>query len=69
MINIAKELEHQKLKAKMIIQVHDELVFDVPKQEVYDLECLIKKQMESVYQLKVPLIVNVASGKNWLEAK
>lgn len=69
MINIAKELVHQKLKAKMIIQVHDELVFDVPQNEAYDLECLVKKQMENVYKLKVPLVVNTGNGKNWLEAK
>lgn len=69
MINITKEIEHNKLKGKMILQVHDELVFDVPKHEAYDLECLVKKQMENVYQLKVPLVINTATGSNWLEAK
>ena len=43
----AEELHHQKMKAKMIMQVHDELVFDVPQAEAYDLECLVKQIMES----------------------
>jgi DNA polymerase-1 len=70
MIRIHDELHHQKLKSKMILQVHDELVFDGPETELYDLECLVKKTMSSVYpDLKVPLIVNVATGHTWLEAK
>jgi len=69
MIRIAQALQEQKLKAKMILQVHDELVFDLPESEAYDLECLVKKIMTSVYELKVPLVVNTAVGKNWLEAK
>lgn len=69
MIKIASELKHQKFKAKMIIQVHDELVFDLPEQEAYDLECLVKEIMGNIYPLKVPLTVNVSTGKNWLEAK
>ncbi len=69
MIKIADELKHQKLKAKMILQVHDELVFDVPEHEAYDLECLVKEIMSGIYPLNVPLVVNVATGKNWLEAK
>jgi DNA polymerase I-like protein with 3'-5' exonuclease and polymerase domains len=69
MIRIDRELKHTKMKAKMIIQVHDELVFDVPEHEAYDLECLVKKEMAAVYSLTVPLVVNVATGKNWLEAK
>ena len=69
MLRIAPALQEQKLKAKMILQVHDELVFDLPEAEAYDLECLVKKIMTSVYELKVPLVVNTAVGKNWLEAK
>jgi DNA polymerase-1 len=69
MIRIAQALREQKFKAKMILQVHDELVFDLPEAESYDLECLVKKIMTSVYELKVPLVVNTAVGKNWLEAK
>lgn len=70
MIRIHDELHHQKMKSKMILQVHDELVFDGPAQEMYDLECLVKKIMCAVYPgLKVPLVVNVATGHTWLEAK
>ncbi|MDR1998000.1 MAG: DNA polymerase I [Candidatus Margulisbacteria bacterium] len=69
MVRIARALAEQKFQAKMILQVHDELVFDLPEKEAYDLECLVKKIMTSVYTLKVPLVVNTAVGKNWLEAK
>lgn len=70
MLRIQEELHHQKLKSKMILQVHDELVFDGPAQEMYDLECLVKKIMSAVYpSLAVPLVVNVATGHTWLEAK
>ena len=70
MIRIHDELQHMKMKSKMILQVHDELVFDGPEQEMYDLECLVKKIMCGVYPaLHVPLVVNVATGHTWLEAK
>ncbi|MDR2431955.1 MAG: DNA polymerase I [Candidatus Margulisbacteria bacterium] len=69
MIRVARALEEQKFKARMILQVHDELVFDLPESEAYDLECLVKKIMTSVYDLKVPLAVNTAIGKTWLDAK
>lgn len=68
MINIHNELLISNLKAKMILQVHDELVFDVPKNEVEALKTLIKDKMENAVSLEVPLLVEMNSGNNWLEA-
>ncbi|MDR2428281.1 MAG: DNA polymerase I [Candidatus Margulisbacteria bacterium] len=69
MLRAARALKEKKFKAKMILQVHDELVFDLPESEAAEVETLIKEIMTSVYQLKTPLLVNTAVGKNWLEAK
>src|SRR5690606_29079711 len=55
-------------KARMLLQVHDELVFDVPKNEVEILKPIIKSTMESAVNLNVPLIVEIGVGENWLEA-
>lgn len=69
MIEIHKELEKRNLKTKMIIQVHDELLFDCPKEEQEEVEKLIKDKMENAYKLLVPLKVDIESGANWYEAK
>ena len=69
MIEIAKKLEQEKMQTKMIIQVHDELVFDVPNNEKEKIEKIIKDTMENVCELSVPLNVEIAYGKNWREAK
>ncbi|MFB0566432.1 MAG: DNA polymerase I [Candidatus Aminicenantaceae bacterium] len=69
MIDIWLELKKRKLKSKMILQVHDELVFEVPDKERDELEDLAKKNMEKVYPLKVPLKVHLGWGINWAEAK
>ena len=65
MITIDKRLAKEKFEAKMILQVHDELLFEAPKKERSDLESLVKEEMEGVYKLSVPLAVEVASGPNW----
>jgi DNA polymerase-1 len=69
MIDIGKDIQSQGLGAKMILQVHDELVFEVPKSEVEKTETLVKNRMESVFPLKVPLKVHLGWGANWAEAK
>ena len=69
MIEIAEKLEQEKMQTKMIIQVHDELVFDVPNNEKEKIEKIIKDIMENVCELSVPLNVEIAYGKNWREAK
>src|SRR5271168_1580062 len=65
MINIDQRLAKESFEAKMILQVHDELLFEAPKKERSDLESLVKEEMEGVYKLSVPLAVEVASGPNW----
>jgi DNA polymerase-1 len=68
MIEIEQEIISKKLKSRMLLQVHDELVFDVHLSERELMAELIKKTMENAFQLKVPLTVDVGEGKNWLEA-
>ncbi len=65
MIRIARELREQKLRAKMVLQVHDELVFDVPKEEVDEVRERARQAMEQVIEMKVPIIADVAVGPNW----
>lgn len=68
MINIHKKLQEGNYTSKMLLQVHDELVFDVYKPELEELKALIKTEMENAYTLAVPLDVEVGVGDNWLVA-
>ncbi|MEA2012081.1 MAG: DNA polymerase I, partial [Verrucomicrobiota bacterium] len=68
MINIHKKIKELKLNTKMIIQVHDELLFDVPLDEKETMIDLIKTEMENAVDISVPLIVDISDGKNWAEA-
>ena len=68
MINIQSKLIKRKFQSKMLLQVHDELVFDVFKPELNDVITLVKDEMENAFILKVPLIVDIDYGENWLEA-
>lgn len=68
MINIHNKLSNGKYKTKMLLQVHDELVFDCFKPELEEMKSLIKSEMENAYKLTVPLDVEVGIGENWLEA-
>jgi len=68
MINIHRKLKEGNFKTKMLLQVHDELVFDVFKPELEDLQVMIKSEMENAYELLVPLDVELGIGENWLEA-
>ena len=68
MIKINKELKKYSLRSKLILQVHDELVFDVPLEEVDLIKKIIIDKMENAYKLKVPLTVDLGVGNNWLEA-
>ena len=68
MINIFHRMKEQKLKTKMIMQVHDELVFEVPEKEVDTVEKLVRSEMENAIELSVPIKVDVGIAKNWLEA-
>ena len=68
MIRIQHELIRQQLQTRMLLQVHDELVFDVPKTELNIVKPLIKEAMESAFNLAVPLVADLGVGDNWLDA-
>ncbi|HEX4772857.1 MAG TPA: DNA polymerase I [Bryobacteraceae bacterium] len=69
MIRIAQELQQRKMQSRMLLQVHDELVFEAPAEEVDDLKELVKNRMEGAAELDVPLSVETGSGPNWRDAK
>ncbi|HEY0969633.1 MAG TPA: DNA polymerase I [Gemmatimonadales bacterium] len=69
MIRIARALGERGLQARMILQVHDELVFELPTQELDDVRSLVMLEMENAAQLSVPLVVDVGVGDDWLETK
>ncbi len=68
MVNIDRLLMEKGLSSRLIMQVHDELVVEAPVREKEEVMSLVKKEMEEVIQLRVPLKVEIASGKNWDEA-
>jgi DNA polymerase-1 len=68
MINIHKKLTAEHWKSKMLLQVHDELVFDVHNSELEKIQPMIKHEMENAFKMAVPLEVEIGLGKNWLEA-
>ena len=65
MIRIDAELRKQKLKSRMTLQVHDELVFEVPQEEIETMRALVQDKMENVHPLRVPLDVDLGVGPNW----
>nr|WP_207754945.1 DNA polymerase I [Desulforadius tongensis] len=69
MIRINKELEERKLQARMVLQVHDELIFDTPASEMPELVEIVKDCMENAMSLDVPLVVDIKTGPNWYEVK
>ena len=68
MVRIQEAIRVRGFKSRMILQVHDELVFDVPKKEAEAISELVKEHMEGAFELAVPLEVDVQTGSNWLEA-
>ena len=69
MVRVASALRAQDLKSRMLLQVHDELVFETPSEEVGALGTLVRSEMEGAAQLAVPLLVDIGVGPNWLETK
>ncbi|MGM9967037.1 DNA polymerase I [Rummeliibacillus sp. POC4] len=69
MIDMAKALKEQKLQAKMLLQVHDELIFEAPEEEIPVLEKLVPEVMANAFKLQVPLKADYASGPTWYETK
>lgn len=67
MLKVAASLSEHKLQGFMILQIHDELIFEVPDEELFATEQLVRDSMQQVVQLQVPLIVDIAIGKNWKE--
>jgi len=61
-------MKEMKFKSKMILQVHDELVFDVYKNEIHEMKILVKELMENALPLDVPILTEIGIGDNWLEA-
>jgi DNA polymerase-1 len=68
MVAIDRRLEQERLRTRMLLQVHDELLFEVPEKEAKQVEKLIREVMEGVMPLRVPLRVDIGTGKNWAEA-
>ena len=68
MIEVDKEMTLRSLQSKMLLQVHDELVFDMHKSESIELKSIVKEKMEQAVKLEVPLIVDIGEGDNWLKA-
>lgn len=68
MLNVARQLRADGLKTRMVMQIHDELVFEVPIAELDQAQRLVRRQMESVHPLKVPLTVDMGVGQTWAEA-
>jgi DNA polymerase-1 len=69
MIRIHDALQEEELQSRMLLQVHDELVFEVPPAELERMSGLVRQHMEQVVELRVPLVVDIGIGPNWLDAK
>ena len=69
MINVNKELKKRGLKAKIILQVHDEMMIEAPESEKEEVKDIMKKEMESAIQLKIPLVAEISEAKNWYDCK
>ena len=69
MVKLHNILKEKKLKTKMLLQVHDELIFDVPEDEIDEVKEIVRDTMENIYKLDVPLKVEINYGKDWYEAK
>ena len=69
MVKLHNILKEKSLKTKMLLQVHDELIFDVPEDELEEVKEIVRDTMENIYKLDVPLKVEINYGKDWYEAK
>jgi DNA polymerase-1 len=68
MISVYKSLNQKGFRTKMLLQVHDELLFEAPVEELEAVKLVIKESMEKAFEMLVPLEVNIGVGKNWLDA-
>ncbi len=69
MLNVHRRLNSEKRQAKMLLSVHDELVFEAPPKEVPAVAALVREEMINAMKLDVPLDVELAAGKNWLDVE
>jgi DNA polymerase-1 len=67
MINLYREMEKRRLKSKMLLQIHDELLFEVPEAEVAEMKSLVSELMPHAFELRVPVKIDIKLGKNWAE--
>ena len=68
MLRIFRRMRHEKLQSRMLLQVHDELVFDILKKEIVVMKALVLEEMKAALPLNVPVEVDIGVGQNWLEA-
>ena len=68
MVQIHADMQSKQLRSRMVLQVHDELVFDAHQEELAELKTLVESRMKNALPLKVPVEVGIGTGKNWLEA-
>ena len=69
MVHIDRRMREEKRQVAMLLQVHDELVFEAPPEETQKLSAMVKHEMEQVYPLEVPLVADIGVGENWRDAK
>ena len=67
MLNVFSAMEREGMRGQLLLQVHDELIFEVPKQEIHAMQLLVKREMEGAYRLSVPLRVSLEVGLSWGE--
>jgi DNA polymerase-1 len=69
MIDLYREMEKRKLKSKMLLQIHDELLFEVPEGEVDEMKSLVAQLMPHAFELCVPVKIDIKLGRNWAEMR
>ena len=69
MINVNKEIKKRGLKAEIVLQVHDEMMIEAPENEKEEVKDIMKKEMESAIQLKIPLVAEISEANNWYDCK
>jgi DNA polymerase-1 len=69
MLNIHRRLKREERQSKMLLQIHDELIFELPPQELEAMQTLVREEMSNVMSLSVPLKVDLKTGRNWAECE
>ena len=69
MVRVSESLKNAGLKARLILQIHDELIIEAPEEEVEKASEILKREMENAYKFKVPLVTDLHCGKTWFDAK